>query len=346
MRSAKITRLTVLIASTITAAAVTTPTLLPAAVGATVTSGAPRATTGAALHVLVTSAQLTAAVNPKGTSTSYYFQWGPTAAYGSQTPTVSVGNGVTNVKVGQAIVGLHPGAAYHFRVVATNIRGETSIGRDRSFLAVTVTPLQFKVTRRIQALAGTPFIFSGSLTGLASASHRVALQASPYPYLEPFTNIGVPGITNALGDFSFRVSNLSSNTQFRVITLDPRPVYSPVVTVYAGVRVTLRARTSHQSGLVRVYGTVTPAAVGAQVFLQLHKAVRPGKNEVTARFVTQFSTVTKKATRTYSRFSVVVSVRQGGRYRAYVKPPKGPLASGYSSTLVLHASPAKAKRKA
>jgi hypothetical protein len=120
-----------------------------------------------------------------------------------------------------------------------------------------------------------------------------------------------------------------------------------VVTVFAGVRVTLRARTSRQSGLVRVYGTVTPAVVGAQVFLQLHKAVRPGKNEVTARFVTQFSTVTKKATRTYSRFSVVVSVRQGGRYRAYVKPTsKGPLASGYSSTLVLHASPAKAKRKA
>jgi hypothetical protein len=96
---------------------------------------------------------------------------------------------------------------------------------------------------------------------------------------------------------------------------------------------------------VRLYGTVTPAAVGGRVFIQLYRTVRPqGKSEVSAKFVSLFSANVKKATRTSSRFSLVVKVHRSGRYRAFVKPLVGPLASGYSRTVALHAPPAK-KRK-
>ena len=339
MGSLRIRRPAVVIAATIAAAGLTLPFASYAASTAQLKT---RAVTGAALHVLATSAQLTAVVYPNGSLTTYYFQWGPTPAYGSQTPTLSVGNGTTKVKVGQSVTGLRPTETYHFRVVAVNAAGEVAQGRDRAFVAIKATPLKFTVVKTIQALVGSPFILSGTLTGSGNGNHAIALQASPYPFLEPFTNIGVPGATNAAGSFSFRVANLSSNTQFRVITLDPRPIYSPVVTALAGVHVTLRVRPSGQPGLVRLYGTVTPAAVGAKVFFQLHKTVRPqGKSEATSKFVSVFKTTVKKATRTYSRFSLVVSVRRGGRYRAFVNPPPGPHSSGYSPTVVLHARPAK-----
>jgi hypothetical protein len=343
MGSLRIRRSAIVIAAAIAVAALALPLASGAAGKAPVKL---RAITGAALHVLGTSAQLTAVIDPNGIPATYYFQWGPTAAYGSQTPSTSVGNGTAKVKVGQSVVGLRPGTTYHFRVVATNAAGEVVQGRDKVFAAVTAAPLKFTVVKNIQALVGSPFMLTGTLTGLNNGNHPIALQASPYPFLEPFASIGLPGATNAAGSFAFRVANLSSNTQFRVITLDPRPIYSPVVTALAGVHVTLHVRRSSQAGLVRLYGTVTPAVPGARVFFQLHRAVRPqGKSEVTAKFVSLFSTTVKKATRTTSRFSLVVSVRKSGRYRALVKPPTGQFSSGNSPTVVLHAPPAK-KRKA
>jgi hypothetical protein len=314
----------------------------------------PRVTTAGASYVLVSSALLNAVVDPNGTPTSYYFQYGPVASagptngYTSQTPTVSVGSGTAEVKVGQPIAGLQQGVVYHFRVVALYGQGKAVVGHDAVFTAKQI-PLVFALPHSSQAVIGTPFVLSGTLAGFGSAHHAVVLQASPYPYLEAFTNIGVPGMTDATGRFAFRVANLSTSTQFRVSTLDPRPLYSQVETVHAQVRVTLSVRSSGHLGLVRLFGTVTPAAVGAKVQFQVQKKARPlpGEEvETTTRYLTQFTTVVKKGTRTYSRFSMIVTIRHGGRYRAFVKLPTGPLASGVSiQTVVLHAAPRPAKGK-
>ena len=304
----------------------------------------PQASTTAATHVLVTSAMLTAVINPEGLETSYYFQYGPTTAYGSQTPTVSVGSGVAKVKVGKPVSKLQSGVTYHYRVVAVTSKGLVVLGRDRS-LTTKGQPLRFEIEKIAQVPYGTPFILRGTLTGLGNANHQIVLQASPFPYLEAFTEIGAPGVTNAAGRFAFRVANLASSTQFRVSTLDPRPLYSQVITVHAAVTVTLHVHSSGQPGLVRLYGTVTPAEVGARVDFQVHMAVRPRtpSSESTARFVRKFGTTTKKGGRTFSRFSLVVKVGVGGRYRAFVKVNRaGGLVSGYSTTVVLHAAP---KRK-
>jgi hypothetical protein len=107
-------------------------------------------------------------------------------------------------------------------------------------------------------------------------------------------------------------------------------------------------RSSGHLGLVRLFGTVTPAAVGAQVEIQLEKKVRPRagseETEPAIRFATQFTTVVKKAGRTFSRFSLVATVRHGGHYRAFVKLKPGPLVSGSSTqTVLLHAAPTKRK---
>jgi FG-GAP-like repeat len=93
----------------------------------------PVATTEAASSVGADAATLKGAVNPRGLSTTYHFDYGTTTSYGSSTAeSLSIGNGTSNVTVSRAAVGLSPGTSYHFRVVATNLEG-TSYGQDMTF---------------------------------------------------------------------------------------------------------------------------------------------------------------------------------------------------------------------
>jgi len=94
---------------------------------------APLATvaTTAGTSVTNTSATLNGTVNPNGSSTTVYFQYGTTASYGSQTAnqvfTGSISQGVT-----ANISGLIGGTTYHYRLVAKNAGG-TSVGSDVFF---------------------------------------------------------------------------------------------------------------------------------------------------------------------------------------------------------------------
>jgi hypothetical protein len=306
--------------------------------------------TGAATHILDTSALLNASINPNGNQTSYYFQWGTTTSYGSQTPTVVVGADTTRVKVGQSISGLQAGVTYHYRVVAV-VSGEAPVlGRDRTLFTGKSTP-KLEIPRNVDVVVGTPFVVSGTLTGPNNTHQTVELQGSTYPYREAFMALGPTTVTGPTGQFFFAVSPIAANTQLRAITVGGlRPLYSRTEIVHAQAKVVLRVRTSRTRGLVRLYGTVTPAAVGAKVLLQVHEAVKPGVGkpgaEVTARFVDQFTTVVKKAGKSFSRFSVVVNVRVGGRYRAVVQLRNGAVVTGYSPTVVLKAGPSKKKKKA
>src|SRR5512146_2675670 len=69
---------------------------LPAAAQAAV---APKVNTTGAREVSYGSAVLTGSVNPNGSNTSYYFQYGLTRAYGSQTAIADAGSGTKAVTV-------------------------------------------------------------------------------------------------------------------------------------------------------------------------------------------------------------------------------------------------------
>jgi hypothetical protein len=81
-----------------------------------------------------TEATLKGSVNPEGLETTYQFEYGVTAAYGSKVPVSpkSVGKGTSDVKVSQAISSLQPLTRYHYRIVATNTEGAT-YGTDQTF---------------------------------------------------------------------------------------------------------------------------------------------------------------------------------------------------------------------
>ncbi len=356
-------------------AGLTAPTA--AATTTSTQSGAPRVSTGGFSDVKGTSATLAGGVNPRNLATTYYFQYGPTVAYGSQTASASLAAGATTVPVHQTVSGLLAG--YHYRLVASNEDG-TKDGHDRVFSPkVKTVKSEFVLPKTYAAVSyGAAFSLSGALTGTGNAGRAIVLQATPYPYRAPFADISAPIATTAAGRFTFRVDKLSINSKFRVATVGSALLYSPVAPVQVAVLVTLHARASH-TGLARLYGTVTPAAVGAHVFFQLEKPAgaetnakpqslakleKPTKLEEAGKkkseaaeerteeraeapkFLTKFSTTVKRGTKAVSRFSAVVSIRDAGRYRAFVALPTGPVASGHSTSVQLAAAPKKKRKNA
>ncbi len=94
----------------------------------------PKATTESASSITATQATLKGTVNPEASDTTYYFEYGPTTAYGTKIPTkaATAGSGTSNVAVAQTPTGLTEGTTYHYRLVASNEAG-TKLGNDVAF---------------------------------------------------------------------------------------------------------------------------------------------------------------------------------------------------------------------
>jgi hypothetical protein len=86
-----------------------------------------------------TSAIMDAAVNANNEDTTYHFEYGLTASYGTSFASSDIGSGYGDINVGQSLAGLLPASTYHFRVVATNATG-TSYGADQAFVTPPVAP--------------------------------------------------------------------------------------------------------------------------------------------------------------------------------------------------------------
>ena len=129
--------------------------------GVFTTASAPVAISGAAKGVTVTSATLNGWVDPNGRATSWYFEYGTSARYGSKTSTKSVGSGTTAMGVSAALSSLATGRLYHYRLVATSDAG-TSRGADRTF-----------------STAGPPTVVTAPASSLSPTSARLNGTVSP-----------------------------------------------------------------------------------------------------------------------------------------------------------------------
>ena len=88
----------------------------------------PSVTTEAASGVASQGAILNGSVNPKGSSTTYKFEYGTTkGSLTKSTSSSSAGSGTTSAKVSKSVV-LEPGTTYWFRISATNANGTTQGG--------------------------------------------------------------------------------------------------------------------------------------------------------------------------------------------------------------------------
>jgi hypothetical protein len=93
--------------------------ILFATAGITVASShqTPSGQTQAPTAVTTTGATLQGLVDPAGKKTRYWFQYGPTASYGSLTPVANAGKGDKQIAVSAAVTGLQPQTTYHVRIV-------------------------------------------------------------------------------------------------------------------------------------------------------------------------------------------------------------------------------------
>jgi hypothetical protein len=154
-----------------------------------VAASSPTVTTGTHSHVTDTSAVLHGTVNPNGSATTYFFQWGLTTAYVVDSVARSAGHGTRPVAETVSATGLIPGTAYHFRLVATNAAG-TTVGVDRTFTSAGNPP---------------PVVATGPATQVGKNAATVTAVVSPnkqdtiyYFQYGPTTNYGSQTIAAAV----------------------------------------------------------------------------------------------------------------------------------------------------
>jgi len=117
-----------------------------------------------------TGATLNASIYPYGLATTYHFEYGPTAAYGTSVPIpaedIAAAAYPTAVPVHQTVSGLASGATFHYRVSATNSMGTTT-SPDQTF-TTTGTPPTVTVAAATEVSGG--FELSGTVNPNGSES--------------------------------------------------------------------------------------------------------------------------------------------------------------------------------
>jgi hypothetical protein len=287
----------------------------------------PTAYTGAVTSLTPTSAILLGALNAKAHPANYRFQYGTTKAYGIQTPLQPGGRSPATIHVNQPVGNLAPNTVYHYRIVAFGARGAV-LGGDRTFKTPKV-PLSLGLAASPSPVPyGDTLVVGGTLYGTGHGGRAVVLQANPFPYTQGFKPLGNPELTNAAGGFSFPVVGMLVNTQFRVLTTGAPFVVSPVFLESVAVRVSFHLQRVHRhrrGRYYRMYGTVAPAEVGAEVGFQL---LRPGRSSLNVG-----GTFVHSGTPAVSSFSTIVRVRHRGVYQALVRIDDGSHVSAYSEPI-------------
>lgn len=215
--------------------------------GVAAAASSPSVVTGSTSAVHSTSVVLHGTVNPNGRSTTYYFQWGLTTAYGAVTTVRSAGDGTKNVAVHRTATGLIPGTRYHYRLVANNGSGQ-SVGTDHTFTTAGHPP---------------PAVATGPVSNVTS------------------TGATVTGILNPNGAETTYKFQYGPTTAYGVETL---PVAVPAGHAIVPVSATLTSLspgTVFHYRIVALHGT-TVSSVGIDQVFMTHPSTRP-KAGITVR---------------------------------------------------------------
>ena len=99
----------------------------------------PGVVTNAATNINPDYAFILASINPNGSSTNGWFQYGATTAYGSITFPRSIGSGTSSVSHTAGLKGLNCNTTYNFQAVAQNELG-TTYGSNQTFSTLDCAP--------------------------------------------------------------------------------------------------------------------------------------------------------------------------------------------------------------
>lgn len=206
---------------------------------------APAVVTIAASHITSTSASFNAVVNPEGLGTTWYFQFGLTASYGSNTTRSFLAAGPNDVSVSLAVGNLAVQSTYHYRVVAMS-RAGTSYGV--GLIVLTGAPLTLTSTPATISYGQTVKLSGALESGLAG--QVVTLQSERFNETA-FSGLGTT-TTGANGTWTF-IARPTARTTYKAIIA--AGTSSPLV---VSVRPTVSLNVSSSNQLsTRVVGAST-----------------------------------------------------------------------------------------
>jgi hypothetical protein len=289
----------------------------------------PVVTTGAASSIEPTTVVLNGTVTPRGATTNYYFQYGPSSLYGAVTPAAIAQAGSGRVRVSAPVSGLAPATTYHYRLVAQNRVG-VARGKHRTF-KTKPQPLGFSLAATPNPVsAGGATTLAGVLSGTNSDDRRIQVKSNPWPYTQGFLPFGNQMVTNADGSFSLPVLSVPVNTQF-IVEMVARPdVVSTPLVIGATLEVTRRVRVvrrGERSGRLRFRGRIAPAVDGEQVLIQKLR-LSDGV------WVTVAETFARNGGDSSSRYRKTIRQRRGGRYRVLVNVDEGTYSPSSSRSIL------------
>jgi hypothetical protein len=183
----------------------------------TTLSAPPVVATNPATNVASVSATLNGSVNPRGATTTVYFQWGTTTSYGHTTATQTK-TGNTSLPITANISGLSASHLYHFRIVATN-GGGTTFGPDRTFTTLSAT--------------GPPVVTTNPATNVTTSSARLNGSLDPH------------GLTTTVY-FKWGTTTSYGHTT---------PVQTQTGNTYRNITATISGLTSHHTYHFRIVAT-------------------------------------------------------------------------------------------
>jgi hypothetical protein len=284
----------------------------------------PAVKTGVSSNVGQLSARVAASIDPNGAATTYFFQYGPTKAYGMTTPEgVLTGDGNKNVSVD--LGGLAAATRYHYRIVARNSVGQTN-GADRTFTTAK-EPLAIWLGANPNPLPlGSGVTLSGQVTGTGNAGMIVALESNPFPYTQGFKQVGNALVAGPAGEYSFALLSVPFATQYRVVQVG-KSLTSAVVSLGVSARVSARvsSRKVRRGSKVTFSGILKPALPGTVMSVQ--RLDSKGRWRSVGRVTARTSNAVQ------AKFSRRVTIRSSGTYRVYAKVTDGRFAPSAGSRL-------------
>jgi hypothetical protein len=236
-------------------------------VGAASASAAPPVpTTGDATNLTPVGATLNGAVDPRGVATSAYFEYGLTKKYGTRTPSQDAGLNPGTVPISTSIGGLQSSKTYHVRIVAENKDGKR-FGADKSFktLAPTTTP----VFTPNPAPYGSAVVVTGNLVGSGAKGAEVSLLGRPFPFTDPFAQVGSTVLADNNGNYVFGLTSALITSQYQVHAKTNPAFTSEVQTLVVTSRISLKTSKKVRRGRKASFsGLVAPAQDGTIVDIQ------------------------------------------------------------------------------
>jgi len=269
-------------------------------VGAASAATTPTATTGHVTSAMPTSSMVTGTVNPNGTATTYYFEYGPSTGttYPSKTGATSAGAGTTDVGVTATLTGLTPDTSYQYRIVATSSLGTTDGGT--GVLNTTQAPVV--TTGDVSKLATSSATLNGTINpeGVAASWYFQYGLSTAYGTKTPVMNLAA---SSNYSNVSVAISGLAPHSTYHyqlVVTSTAGTTLGADGTLATGLSVTITTNTwtPTYGQFVLLSGTVASGVTGQMITLSAEKF-----NQTT------FTPITKS-----------LKSRKGGTWRIYEKP--------------------------